>query len=193
MKKILYTIIVLFFFGWSTPAFAQVCDVKSDDCANLGKFYECSTNVSTYCCATQNDCHNLQVKEGTTKPIGPASPLPVISPSPSTTPQTVAFGITYCDAGASKISTAIGCIPVRDTNGFISFVIGWFVGISGGIAFLFIVWSGFQIMTAAGNPEQLQQGRETLTSAISGLILIIFSVFLLKLIGINILGIPGWI
>ena len=87
------------------------------------------------------------------------------------------------------INTAIGCIPVGDTNEFISFILRWAIGIGGGIAFLLIVFAGFQIMTSAGNPERLQAGRELLTSAIAGLILLIFSVFILRIIGVNILGI----
>jgi hypothetical protein len=47
-------------------------------------------------------------------------------------------------------------------------------------------------MTSAGNPERLTASRELITSAVIGLMLILFAVFLLKLIGVNILGIPGW-
>ncbi|KKR84165.1 MAG: hypothetical protein UU32_C0049G0003 [Candidatus Woesebacteria bacterium GW2011_GWB1_41_10] len=43
------------------------------------------------------------------------------------------------------------------------------------------------IMTSGGNPERLKAGQELLTSAISGLILLIFSVFVLKFIGVDIL------
>jgi hypothetical protein len=88
-----------------------------------------------------------------------------------------------------KLYTAIGCIPVRNTNEFIGFILRWAIGIGGGIAFLLIVLAGFQIMTSAGNPERLKAGQELLTSAIAGLILLIFSVFILRIIGVNILGI----
>lgn len=98
----------------------------------------------------------------------------------------------YCDpSDQTSINTALGCIPVKDTNEFVKWVLGWALGIAGGIAFLLILGSGFIIMTASGKPEQLQHGRELLTAAISGLILIIFSVFLLQLIGVQILNIPG--
>jgi hypothetical protein len=61
----------------------------------------------------------------------------------------------------------------------------------GGVAFLLILFSGFQTMMSAGNPEKLHEAKELMTAAISGLLLIIFSVFLLKLVGVDILQIPG--
>lgn len=86
------------------------------------------------------------------------------------------------------INTAIGCIPIGDTNEFVGFILRWAIGIGGGIAFLLIVVAGFQIMSSGGNPEKLQAGKELMTSAITGVIMLIFSVFILKVIGIDILG-----
>jgi hypothetical protein len=92
-------------------------------------------------------------------------------------------------AADTGIQTAIGCIPVlSSSNDFLAFILRWAVGIGGGIAFLLMLYAGFEIMTAAGNPERLKAGQELLTSAISGLILLIFSVFILKFIGVDILG-----
>lgn len=87
------------------------------------------------------------------------------------------------------IDTAIGCIPVENTNAFMSWILGWAVGVGGGIAFLLIVYASFMIMTSQGDPARLKAGQELLTSAISGLIMLIFSVFILNFIGIDILGI----
>src|SRR3989344_4577315 len=86
------------------------------------------------------------------------------------------------------IDTAIGCIPVEDTNQFMGWILGWAVGVGGGIAFLLIVYASFMIMTSQGDPTRLKAGQELLTSAISGLIMLIFSIFILKFIGIDILG-----
>jgi hypothetical protein len=90
------------------------------------------------------------------------------------------------------VNTAIGCIPVlADSTGasFSNWILGWSIGIGGGVAFLLIVYAGFMIMTSTGNPERLKAGQELLTSAIGGILLLIFSVFILKFIGVDILGI----
>jgi hypothetical protein len=93
------------------------------------------------------------------------------------------------DCGEGYIDTAIGCIPFSNTNEFMGFVLKWAIGVGGGIAFILILVAGFQIITSSGNPERLKAGQELLTSALAGLILIIFSVFILRIIGVDILGI----
>jgi hypothetical protein len=89
------------------------------------------------------------------------------------------------------IDTAIGCIPFADNNAFVEFVLGWSIGIGGGIAFILSVIAGFIIATSAGNPKKLVAGKELLMAALSGLMLLIFSVFILRFFGYDILGIPG--
>ncbi|MDO8451236.1 MAG: hypothetical protein Q7S76_00005, partial [bacterium] len=95
-----------------------------------------------------------------------------------------------CFRGGGSWS-ALGCIPA-DPQGFVKAVLGLGISTAGGIAFLLILFGAFQILTSSGNPERMNAGRELVTAAISGLLLIIFSVFLLRLIGFTILGIPGF-
>ena len=85
----------------------------------------------------------------------------------------------------------MGCIPT-DPSQFIGKILGIGIGIGGGIAFLLILFGGFQILTSAGNPEKLNAGKELVTSAITGLLIIIFSIFILRLIGVTILQIPDF-
>lgn len=96
------------------------------------------------------------------------------------------------NCGDEAIDTAIGCIPVSDTNSFMGWILGWAVGVGGGIAFLLIVYASFMVMTSQGDPARLKAGQELLTSAISGLIMLIFSVFILKFIGVDILGLGNF-
>ncbi len=101
------------------------------------------------------------------------------------------FGI-LCNGTTDQINTAIGCVPFTDQNALVGFILRWALGIGGGIAFLLILVAGFQIMTSRGDPKRLQGGQELMTSAIAGLLLLIFSLFILRLIGIDILNIPGF-
>jgi hypothetical protein len=94
-----------------------------------------------------------------------------------------------CSEG--EVDTAIGCIPFTSNSALNTYLLTWAIGIAGGIAFLLIVYASFMISTSAGDPKKLQAGKELLTAAISGLLLLIFSVFILRTIGVEILNIPG--
>jgi len=103
---------------------------------------------------------------------------------------TFATGPEMC-SGGTGIATAIGCVDISSGN-FVKNFLTIGIGMAGGIAFLLILFGGLQIMTSAGNPEKLNEGKELVSSAITGLLLIIFSVFILRLISVDILGIPGF-
>lgn len=90
------------------------------------------------------------------------------------------------------INTAIGCIPFTSQGAFIATIFVWAVGVGGGIAFLLILYAGFLIITSQGVPDRLKAGQELLTSALAGLILLVFSLFALQLIGVKIFEIPGF-
>lgn len=100
--------------------------------------------------------------------------------------------VANCPSGGKGIDTALGCIPTENLTEFVKWFLRWAIGIGGGIAFLLILWSGFQIMTSSGNPDKLKAGQEQLTATISGLLFLLFSVFLLRLIGLDILQLPGF-
>ncbi len=89
------------------------------------------------------------------------------------------------------IDTAIGCVPTEPVafiKAFLRFTLATF----GGIAFLIMVMGVFRMITSAGNPDALKAGQEMFTSAIIGILFIIFSVLLLQIIGVGILNIPGF-
>ncbi|MFH0749904.1 MAG: pilin [Candidatus Gottesmanbacteria bacterium] len=96
-----------------------------------------------------------------------------------------------CMKAEKKVWTAIGCIDASP-SGIINTFLPFGIGIAGGIAFLLILFGALQIMMSAGNPEKLNAGKELISAAITGLLLIIFSIFLLQLIGVKILRIPGF-
>lgn len=88
--------------------------------------------------------------------------------------------------------TSIGCVN-NDLNSFIGeTVFGFGIGLAGGFSLLCIIYAAFMMQSSQGNPEKLKKAQEMITSCIMGLMLIIFSVFILRLIGVNILKIPGF-
>jgi len=91
----------------------------------------------------------------------------------------------------TTINTAIGPIST-DLKGLEKDVFGIVLGLSGGIALIMIIISGYKFMISQGNPEALKDAQEQLTSAIVGLLFIILSFVILRVIGIDILGIPNF-
>jgi len=89
--------------------------------------------------------------------------------------------------GASYIDTPFGQIPT-DPAGIAKALLNLGVGVAGGIAFLLMIFGAYRLMFSGGDPEAIQQGRQVITAAIVGLLVIIFSVFILNLIGISVLG-----
>lgn len=89
---------------------------------------------------------------------------------------------------ALYVNTAIGCLMAGDPKQLVSQLLGWGVGIGGGIAFLMIIFAGFQMTTASGDPKRVKAAQELLTSALAGLILIVISLVLLNFIGVSVLG-----
>ena len=106
--------------------------------------------------------------------------------------QPAASGGKQCgDKDNPGIATAIGCIHTNPAE-FVKDLLKFVIGISGGIAFLMMLLGAFQMLTSAGNPDTLRAGRERLTSAVIGLLFVIFAVLLLQIIGFDILKIPGF-
>lgn len=95
-----------------------------------------------------------------------------------------------CDTtGDKECVTAVGKISATP-QGFLKAVLSLGIGFAGLIAFLLLLWGGFQIIMSQGNAEKVQNGQAIITSAIIGLLFILASVFLLGFIGGNIIGIP---
>lgn len=96
----------------------------------------------------------------------------------------------FCN-GQDGINTAIGCIPIDSGASFAEWLLPRLLGVMGGVAFLLMLYGAFLMITSAGDPEKVKAGQETITSALTGLIFAIFSLFILRLIGVDILRIPG--
>ena len=89
------------------------------------------------------------------------------------------------------IDTAIGCIPLG-SQAMTEFLLRWGLGIAGGIALILIVYSGYMMTTSTGDVNRLQAGKELLTAALMGLILLVLAAYILKFIGVDLLQLPGF-
>ena len=99
------------------------------------------------------------------------------------------YPLTISACKSNETETGIGCIP-NDPAGFVNVVLSVAIGLAGGVAFLLLVYGGFRMVFSQGSPDAIQDAREIITSAIFGLIIVVFSVFILRLVGISILGLP---
>lgn len=112
--------------------------------------------------------------------------------APTEAPKTPKIPCFEKDAnGKCIIATAIGPISTGTTS-FIENLFKILLGFAGGIATLLIIAAGYKLMTSQGEAEKIKEARESLTSAIVGLLFIIFSLVILQIIGADILKIPGF-
>ena len=90
--------------------------------------------------------------------------------------------------GSDELETAIGCLP-KNMEGIVGELLNYATIIGGMVAVVMLAVGGFGLMTSAGDPEKLMNARETISNALMGLALIVLSVFILELVGGQILGI----
>ena len=98
---------------------------------------------------------------------------------------------TNADGECIAVDTAVGIINT-EPQGFVRSIFTLVLGLSGGIALILIIISGYKFMTSQGNPEKTKEATERLTSAIIGLLFIIFAFVILEIVGVDILKIPGF-
>lgn len=97
-----------------------------------------------------------------------------------------------CIKDRESIWTAIGCLPTDFSRLINEYIFTFGAGIAGGISFLSFLYGTILILVSAGNPEKIEQGKQIIISALSGLLLIIFSIFILQIVGVEILKLPGF-
>ncbi len=91
-----------------------------------------------------------------------------------------------------KVKTGIGIDIGTSPREFVKSIFSLILGISGGIALLLIIYSGYMLMVSRAKPEALQAAQDQLIAAVVGLVFIIFSLVVLQVIGVDILKIPGF-
>jgi len=95
-------------------------------------------------------------------------------------------------ANRGGVYSGIGCLSTNFKQFIEETIFKLGIGLAGGLSLLCIIYAAFMMQSSQGNPEKLKKAQELITSCIMGLMLIIFSIFILKLIGVDILRIPGF-
>lgn len=95
------------------------------------------------------------------------------------------------ELGRAGIWTAVGCIP-REPDIIVKSLLRLGLGVGGGFALIIVLASGFVLSVSQGEPKRIDEAKQWLTSALVGLLFIIFSVTLLHFIGYTIFQIPGF-
>ncbi len=92
----------------------------------------------------------------------------------------------------SKFPTSFGCVDI-DLADFIStYVLRTLLGAAGIYSLLSLLYASFKLQVSHGDKERITKAREMATASLMGLLLIIFSLFILTFIGNDILGLPGF-
>jgi len=89
------------------------------------------------------------------------------------------------------IQTALGCFPT-DPGEIVKWFLKYAIMAAGGVGFLRMLYAAALMMLSAGDPEKLKEATELFTSAIIGIILVVFSLFAIRFLGYGILRIPGF-
>ena len=86
------------------------------------------------------------------------------------------------------INTALGSIDT-DIGSFASRMGQIGVGLGGVAAVGLIIAGSFAVLTSAGDPEKLMEGKDMITNALMGLALVVLALFVLQFLGWDLLGI----
>jgi hypothetical protein len=81
--------------------------------------------------------------------------------------------------------------PEGGLKGTVVRIIQWALGFLGLVAVIFIIYGGFIWMTAAGNEEKVMQAKKTLTSAATGLVIILLAWALVTFVVKSVINVAG--
>lgn len=95
-----------------------------------------------------------------------------------------------CVAGGSSW-TAVGCVPTN-AAGFVQSILRFIIPLGTGLAFLGLLGGGFMLATSSGDPVRIARGKSFLFGSIGALLIVVFAVFILNFVGVNLLGLPGF-
>ena len=98
---------------------------------------------------------------------------------------------TFAACGPNETPTDLGCIK-NDPLGFASSLYSWGLGIIGGVAVLSIIYGAYLVLSSQGDPDKLTKGKSYIVYSIIGLILAVSGYAFYRIIGVDVIKIPGF-
>ena len=86
------------------------------------------------------------------------------------------------------VNTALGCLP-GDISGLFAVILRISIGISSAVLFILILFNALIIMNSSNNPEKIKNAVGNISRGVQALLIILFSVFILSFIGLQIIPI----
>jgi len=88
--------------------------------------------------------------------------------------------------------SALGCMPMSKVDRFLSEgVLGIGITFAAAFSVLCIIFGAIQFQLSGGESAKVQKAQKLITQCVLGLLIIIFSIFLLRFVGVNLLRIYG--
>jgi hypothetical protein len=128
---------------------------------------------------------------GSTPDPAPCSTL-IVDPTTNLAKNLPKAGRQFTMLGCITSGSSVGFVGQAGAPTFVQVLLNVIFSLSGGLAFLYLMYGGFIILTSQADPEHLNYGRRLIYGSVVGLVLTLGSVFLVNLIGSGILHIPGF-
>lgn len=88
--------------------------------------------------------------------------------------------------------SALGCMPMEKADRFLGEgVLGIGISFAGAFSVLCIIFGAIQFQLSGGESAKVQKAQKLITQCVLGLLIILFSIFLLRFVGVNLLRIYG--
>lgn len=144
-----------------------------------------------------------QIPTPTPAPTVPPSPAPaagVTIPPTGTPPPRGSGSVAPLGSGTSGVTPALNFSKIAGLAGvtmpanlgeIITSFIPYVFGIAGIVLFLYLIWGGYGLLTSQGDPKATQAGKDRITRAIVGYIIIFTAYWVVQILGL-ILGISDF-
>lgn len=194
MKRLFLCLFVFFVFlnVSASPVFSQGGFAACDLCGYCPPNNPPSSWEACRSCIYPNASNNPSEKETLKLSILDEFPLtPKPTPNSELIPPTPYPGRYYTFIGC--IRTSQGSFREQGAAGnVIQTLLNIVFSIAGGLAFLFLIYGAFIVLTSQASPERVNYGKRVLIGAIVGIIFTVGAVFLINLLASGILKIPGF-